>query len=65
MAGLDPAIHVLLCGNDRKNVDARHKAGHDEHWKVKLAYFSPTLNGGSLPGGTVSSAIASSIATMT
>jgi hypothetical protein len=29
------------------------------------AYFSPTLNGGSLPGGTVSSAIASSIATMT
>ncbi len=28
-------------------------------------YFSPTLNGGSLPGGTVSSAIASIIATMT
>jgi hypothetical protein len=34
MAGLDPAIHILLCCNDRKNVDARHKAGHDEHWKV-------------------------------
>jgi len=30
-----------------------------------ISYFSPTLNGGSLPGGTVSSAIASSIATMT
>src|SRR5437763_17052369 len=27
MAGLVPAIHVL---NARKNVDARHKAGHDE-----------------------------------
>jgi hypothetical protein len=31
----------------------------------RTPYFSPTLNGGSLPGGTVSSAIASSIATMT
>jgi hypothetical protein len=29
MAVLDPAIHVFLssCGKD---VDARHKAGHDE-----------------------------------
>jgi hypothetical protein len=28
MAGLVPAIHVFLaCGQD---VDARHKAGHDE-----------------------------------
>ena len=27
MAGLDPAIHDFLC---RKDVDARHKAGHDE-----------------------------------
>jgi hypothetical protein len=26
MAGLVPAIHVFLCGQD---VDARHKAGHD------------------------------------
>jgi len=26
MAGLVPAIHVLLIGKD---VDARHKAGHD------------------------------------
>jgi len=26
MAGLVPAIHVLLFGQD---VDARHKAGHD------------------------------------
>ena len=31
----------------------------------KLPYFSPFLNGSSLPGGTVSSAIASSIATIT
>jgi hypothetical protein len=28
MAGLVPAIHVLLNGS--KDVDARHKAGHDE-----------------------------------
>jgi len=28
MAGLDPAIHVLVFG--RKSVDARHKAGHDD-----------------------------------
>jgi hypothetical protein len=27
MAGLDPAIHVLAT---KKDVDARHKAGHDE-----------------------------------
>jgi hypothetical protein len=27
MAGLVPAIHVLILGKD---VDARHKAGHDE-----------------------------------
>jgi len=28
MAGLVPAIHVL--SEERKVVDARHKAGHDE-----------------------------------
>jgi hypothetical protein len=28
MAGLVPAIHVLL--QDLKDVDARHKAGHDD-----------------------------------
>jgi hypothetical protein len=28
MAGLVPAIHVLL-GCDKEDVDARHKAGHD------------------------------------
>jgi len=28
MAGLVPAIHVLL-GERKKDVDARHKAGHD------------------------------------
>jgi hypothetical protein len=31
MAGLVPAIHVL---GHAKNVDARHKAGHDEVSKV-------------------------------
>jgi len=29
MAGLVPAIHDFLAV-DNKNVDARHKAGHDE-----------------------------------
>jgi hypothetical protein len=29
MAGLVPAIHVFVL-RDRKDVDARHKAGHDE-----------------------------------
>jgi hypothetical protein len=29
MAGLVPAIHVFLA-DDTKDVDARHKAGHDE-----------------------------------
>jgi hypothetical protein len=30
MAGLDPAIHVFAA-QERKDVDARHKAGHDEN----------------------------------
>jgi len=30
MAGLVPAIHVLLYWLQEKDVDARHKAGHDE-----------------------------------
>jgi hypothetical protein len=31
MAGLDPAIHVFAYNRfSRKDVDARHKAGHDE-----------------------------------
>jgi hypothetical protein len=29
MAGLDPAIHVFLF-IESEDVDARHKAGHDE-----------------------------------
>ena len=35
MAGLVPAIHVLLA--KRKNVDARHKAGHDA-WGKRVAH---------------------------
>jgi hypothetical protein len=30
MAGLVPAIHDLLLQSRKKDVDARHKAGHDE-----------------------------------
>jgi hypothetical protein len=34
MAGLVPAIHVLLLDfMKQEDVDARHKAGHDE-WRV-------------------------------
>jgi hypothetical protein len=29
MAGLVPAIHVLISTWDKKDVDARHKAGHE------------------------------------
>jgi hypothetical protein len=55
MAGTSSAKtrFALLPGHDECSVDCRP------------AYFSPTLNGGSLSGGTVSSAIASIIATMT
>jgi hypothetical protein len=30
MAGLVPAIHVFLPASEKQDVDARHKAGHDE-----------------------------------
>src|SRR5580704_3058399 len=30
MAGLVPAIHALFTVNFKEDVDARHKAGHDE-----------------------------------
>jgi hypothetical protein len=30
MAGLVLAIYVLLRESEKKDVDARHKAGHDE-----------------------------------
>jgi hypothetical protein len=30
MAGLAPAIHVFAVSQASKNVDARHKAGHDD-----------------------------------
>jgi hypothetical protein len=38
MAGLDPAIHVL--GRPKKDVDARHKAGHDEQALIDLEDFA-------------------------
>ena len=44
MARLDPAIHVFLavCSQD---VDARHKAGHDELIRMGLTYFM-SINSG-------------------
>jgi hypothetical protein len=37
MAGLDPAIHVFLA-QEKQDVDAPHKAGHDENrvWILTL-----------------------------
>jgi hypothetical protein len=46
MAGLVPAIHVLLA--DRKGVDARHKAGHNEldgNTRVYCALFESDSKG--------------------
>jgi len=60
-----PGIHLFLFGC-YKDVDGRNnKSGHDGRKKT-APYFSPTLKGGSpLLGGTVSSAIANIIATIT
>ena len=63
LRGPVPRIHVLLSSMGDKDVDGRNKSSHDG--SLHSHHFSPTLNGGSLPGGTVSSAIARSIATIT
>src|ERR1700676_1531176 len=44
MAGLVPAIHVFATHQDCKDVDARHKAGHDENNSVRLLR-SPVIPG--------------------
>jgi hypothetical protein len=36
MAGLVPAIHVLLTETRKKDVDARDKRGHDESNNMRL-----------------------------
>jgi hypothetical protein len=41
MAGLDPAIHVFLFA-DFQDVDARHKAGHDEPIRLRRAPYTET-----------------------
>ena len=38
MAGLVPAIHVFLSSRREKNVDAGHKAGHNDADKVESTY---------------------------
>jgi hypothetical protein len=35
LAGLVPAIHVLFDAATKKDVDARHKAGHDEGTRIQ------------------------------
>ena len=63
MPGLVPGIHVFSL----TTVNTWMAGTSPAMTTVGLCapYFSPTLNGGSLPGGVVSSAIASIIATMT
>ncbi|HEY0218639.1 MAG TPA: hypothetical protein VGC26_02560 [Afipia sp.] len=34
MAGLVPAIHVFIISTFAKDVDARHKAGHDDKFEM-------------------------------
>jgi len=46
MAGLDPAIHVLLAKIERKNVDARDKPGHDD---VESLRFNHTATNSATP----------------
>jgi len=66
MAGLDPAIHALLSATTKTWMPGSSPGMTNVGVGANLlSHFSPTLNGGSLPGGTVSSAIASIIATMT
>jgi hypothetical protein len=49
----------------RSTLPLEGRVSESERWAVWTDYFSPTLNGGSLPGGVVSSAIARIMATMT
>ena len=41
MAGLDPAIHAFASAS--KDVDARHKAGHDEERSRFLSAYAATF----------------------
>jgi diadenosine tetraphosphate (Ap4A) HIT family hydrolase len=56
MAGLVPAIHVLLSCRIEEDVDARHKAGHDEGtsmpsdtWSLHSQLKKDTIDIGDLP----------------
>jgi hypothetical protein len=40
MAGLDPAIHVFDVRRRKQDVDARHKAGHDEEGVAGIEGYS-------------------------
>jgi diadenosine tetraphosphate (Ap4A) HIT family hydrolase len=58
MAGLVPAIHVFLIVEQKEDVDARHKAGHDEEicmpsdasaWSLHSQLKKDTIDIGDLP----------------
>ena len=40
MAGLDPAIHDFIIA--KQDVDARHKAGHDEAYRSRFLLIAST-----------------------
>jgi hypothetical protein len=50
MAGLVPAIHVLFPLQCYKDVDARHKAGHDQ--QTVVADFSVQFSRAPIPVST-------------
>ena len=43
MAGPDPAIHVFVSQQRKEDVDARHKAGHDD-WASAVPHPSTLRN---------------------
>jgi hypothetical protein len=51
MAGLVPAIHVFLYG--KQDVDARHKAGHDEFGVADITRIEFSSFGDSAASGSV------------
>jgi hypothetical protein len=62
MAGLDPAIHVFM-SRLREDVDARHKAGHDEnnYWLPDSPGNQPRYASGAIePAASILNAAANS-----
>ena len=65
LSDIEPGFVALAANVALPLLQGRGEPSEPQTGMAYPAYFSPTLNGGSLPGGTVSSAIASIIATIT